>query len=235
MSRHRLLNAGTLLPLVAAILLVVAVACGSSATATPAPTTAAAATSTPAAVAGPTATTARQLTPVMTAAPAPTEAAAVPVPSAQTMLKAPEPNPKRGGILQWAGLSDSPHFDMHQCNTAACAMPQGPFFDNLVRYSPFDGGVEIIPDLAVSWDISDDGLIYTFHLRDGVKFHDGALLTSEDIEATFDRIIFPPTGMLSPRQSIFEAVTDVRIVDPLTVEFVLSAPRSFLPAAIASG
>ena len=153
----------------------------------------------------------------------------------QLMLQAPEDNPKRGGIMQWAGLSDSPHFDMHQCNTAACAQPQGPFFDNLLRYSPFDGGKEVIPDLAYTWEVSDDGLVYTFHLRDGVLFHDGAELTSEDVKATFDRIIFPPTGMISPRQSIFEAVTEVRTVDPLTVEFVLNAPRSFLPSAVASG
>ena len=151
------------------------------------------------------------------------------------MLKAPEDNPRRGGIMQWAGLSDSPHFDMHQCNTAACAQPQGPFFDNLLRYSPFDGGREVIPDLGYAWEISDDGLVYTFHLRDGILFHDGAELISEDIKATFDRIIFPPVGMISPRQSVFEAVTEIRTVDPLTVEFVLKAPRSFLPAAIASG
>ena len=44
--------------------------------------------------------------------------------AAATLLRAPELDPKRGGILQWAGLSDSPHFDMHQCDTAACAMPQ---------------------------------------------------------------------------------------------------------------
>ena len=67
------------------------------------------------------------------------------------MLKAPEANPKRGGVMQWAGLSDSPHFDMHQCNTAACAQPQGVYFDNLLRYSPFDGGKEVIPDLAYGW------------------------------------------------------------------------------------
>ena len=106
-----------------------------------------------------------------TATQPPSDAAeiATPVPlsgSAPLMLRAPEDDPKRGGILQWAGLSDSPHFDMHQCNTAACAQPQGPFFDNLLRYSPFDGGKEILPDLAYNWDVSDDGLIYTFHLRD---------------------------------------------------------------------
>ncbi|MDA1129779.1 MAG: ABC transporter substrate-binding protein, partial [Chloroflexi bacterium] len=160
-----------------------------------------------------------------------------PVPTAMPSTETPAMggDAKYGGILQWAGLSDSPHFDMHQCNTAACAEPQGPFFDNLVRYSPFDGGIELLPDLALSWDISDDGLVYKFHLRDAVKFHDGAALTSDDIKATFDRIIFPQTGMISPRQSLFEAVSEIRVVDPLTVEFVLKAPRSFLPAAIASG
>ena len=175
-----------------------------------------------------------------TATQPPSDAAEIATPAplagnAPLMLRAPEDDPKRGGILQWAGLSDSPHFDMHQCNTAACAQPQGPFFDNLLRYSPFDGGKEILPDLAYNWEVSDDGLIYTFHLRDGVLFHDGAELTSEDIKATFDRIIYPPLGMISPRQSIFEAVTEIRTVDPLTVEFELKAPRAFLPAAIASG
>jgi len=168
--------------------------------------------------------------PLPTATTAPTASAA-----AATLLRAPEPNPKRGGILQWAGLSDSPHFDMHQCDTAACAMPQSPFFDTLLRYSPFDGGKEIVPDLAYKWEVSDDGLTYTFHLRDGVKFHDGATLTSEDVKATFDRIIFPPTGMISPRRGTFEGVTEVKAVDPKTVQFVLKAPRGAFIAAIASG
>lgn len=199
------------------LMLAVLAACGSSSTTAPEATSAPAATTTP------------------TDAPAATESASVPVSSPQAMLKAPEPDAKYGGILQWAGLSDSPHFDMHQCNTAACAEPQGPFFDNLVRYSPFDGGKELLPDLAFGWDISEDGSTYAFHLREGVKFHDGSELTSEDIKATFDRIVFPPTGVISPRQSVFEAVSEIRVVDPLTVEFVLKAPRSFLTAAIASG
>ena len=75
-----------------------------------------------------------------TATQPPSDAAEIATPvalagNAPLMLRAPEDDPKRGGILQWAGLSDSPHFDMHQCNTAACAQPQGPFFDNLLRYS----------------------------------------------------------------------------------------------------
>jgi len=232
-SKYR---AGFLLVMV--LLLTVLVACGSSAaTAVPAaePTTAPAAEPTTAPAAEPTAKPTAKPAAEPAAKPAAEPTASVPVPSAQTMLKAPEADAKHGGILQWAGLSDSPHFDMHQCNTSACAQPQGPFYDNLVRYSPFDGGKELLPDLATHWDISDDGTIYTFHLRDGVKFHDGAAFTSDDVKATFDRIIFPPTGMISPRQAPFEAVSEIRVVDPLTVEFVLTAPRSFLPAAIASG
>lgn len=228
-----------------AMFLVLLVACGGASPAEPGDTsasqdqpTAAAAAPQPVATSAQPATGSQRAeeptaTPFATAVPTAPPKALTEAP--QLMLKAPEDNPTRGGIMQWAGLSDSPHFDMHQCNTAACAQPQGPFFDNLLRYSPFDGGKEVIPDLAYTWEVSDDGLVYTFHLRDGVLFHDGAELTSDDVKATFDRIIFPPTGMISPRQSIFEAVTEVRTADPLTVEFVLDAPRSFLPSAVASG
>ncbi|MDA0262687.1 MAG: ABC transporter substrate-binding protein [Chloroflexi bacterium] len=205
----------TAFSVVLVLLLSLLAACGSSATTEPQATAAA-----PTATAG---------------APASNAPTSVSVPAAEGMLKAPESNPKRGGVLQWAGLSDSPHFDMGQCNTAACAEPMGPFFDNLIRYSPFDGGKALLPDLATEWEVSDDGLVYTFHLREGVKFQDGAALTSEDVKATFDRIIYPPTGMVSPRQPLFGAVSEVRTVDSLTVEFVLTAPRAFIPSAIASG
>ena len=228
-----------------AIALALVVACGGTAPAEPQPQAPAApqaqaqpeATTAPAPAAGATPTAMPDVEPTATpfATAVPTVPPQVQAETPRLMLKAPEANPKRGGVMQWAGLSDSPHFDMHQCNTAACAQPQGVYFDNLLRYSPFDGGKEVIPDLAYAWEVSDDGLVYTFHLRDGVMFHDGAELTSEDVKATFDRIIFPPVGMISPRQSVFLAVEEVRTVDPYTVEFVLSAPRGFMPAAIANG
>ncbi len=151
------------------------------------------------------------------------------------MLHASESNPKYGGILRWAGLADAPFFDLHQCDTAACAVPMEPMYDTLLRYNPLDGSKTIIPDLAHKWDASGDGLTYTFHLRDGVKFHDGAPLTSEDVKASFDHIIFPPPGILSPRKGVFDAVKEVKAIDPLTVQFTLSTPRGFFLAAIASG
>src|SRR5262249_49270717 len=91
------------------------------------------------------------------------------------------------------------------------------------------------PDLAKSWKISEDGLMYTFYLREGVKFHDGAPLTAEDVVASFKHIITPPAGVLSPRQGLFEAVQEVVATDVLTVEFRLKEPRGFLLRALAAG
>jgi len=159
-----------------------------------------------------------------------------PTPASPTaLLRAPESHPKYGGVLRWAGLADTPFFDLHQCDTAACATPMEPMYDTLLRYNPLDGGKTIIPDLASTWEVSSDGLTYTFHLRDGVTFHDGAPLTAEDVKASFDHIIFPPPGILSPRKAVFDTVQAVTVVDPLTVQFRLRAPRSFFLAAIASG
>ena len=189
-----------LIPLLAVLLL--GVACGDDPT--PTPTT----TATPAA------------TPTATPAPTPT---ATPAPG---LLMAPEANPKYGGILRLGGLAKTPHFDMTQCGTLACIFPMGPMFDNLVRFSPFEPGYSVlIPDLATSWEISDDELTYTFRLRDGVKWHDGTPFTAEDVKATFDRIAFPTEGVVSVRKALFEAVTAINVIDPLTVEFVLRERR----------
>ena len=79
-------------------------------------------------------------------------------------------------------------------------------FDNLIRRDPRDSGKTIIPDLAHSWEIAKDGKTYTFMLRKGVQFHDGAELTSDDVKATFDRIAKPPQGISIPRSVLFKAV-----------------------------
>ena len=110
-------------------------------------------------------------------------------------------------------------------------------FDNLIRRDPRDSGKTIIPDLAHSWEIAKDGKTYTFFLRKGVQFHDGAELTSEDVKATFDRIAKPPAGISIPRSILFTTVSEITAPDKYTVEFKLSEPRppSFIMSAIASG
>jgi peptide/nickel transport system substrate-binding protein len=152
-------------------------------------------------------------------------------------LAAPEPNPKRGGVLRYAITSRPPHFDVHQSGTINSLGSQGCMFDNLIRRDPRDSGQTIIPDLAHSWDIAKDGTSYTFFLRKGVLFHDGAELTSADVKATFDRIAKPPPGILIPRSILFSTVSDITTPDKYTVQFKLSEPRpaNFVMSAIASG
>ncbi len=152
-------------------------------------------------------------------------------------LAAPEPNAKRGGVLKYGITSRPPHFDFHQSGTINSLGSQGCMFDNLVRRDPRDSGKTIIPDLAHSWEISPDGKTYTFHLREGVVFHDGADFTSEDVKATFDRIRKPPQGVSIPRSTLFATVEEITAPDKKTVVFKLSEPRpaSFMMAAFASG
>jgi peptide/nickel transport system substrate-binding protein len=101
-------------------------------------------------------------------------------------------------------------------------------YDLLVQIDPLNWN-RILPDLAKSWQVSADGLTYTFSLREGVQFHDGAPLTAEDVVASFNHIIFPPPGVISPRRGLFDAVREVVATSERTVEFHLKAEWLFPP------
>jgi peptide/nickel transport system substrate-binding protein len=148
----------------------------------------------------------------------------------------PDPSAKRGGTLRYGILNAPAHFDLHQSGTVANIGPQAPMYDCLIRRDPRDGQT-IIPDLAWKWDISSDGKKYTFHLRKGVKFHDGADLTAEDVRATYERIVRPPKGVVIPRSSLFTTVGEIVVLDPHRIEFRLTEPRprAFMLGSFASG
>src|SRR5437016_11660182 len=150
------------------------------------------------------------------------------------LLRAPEPNPRRGGVLKWGGLANSTLYDLHQTGTIANMGPQAPMYDLLVQVDPVHWD-QVIPDLAQSWTISADGLTYTFVLREGVQFHDGAPLTAEDVVASFNHIIFPPPGVISPRRGLFDAVREVVASGERMVEFHLKEPSGFFLRALAAG
>ena len=93
---------------------------------------------------------------------------------------------------------------------------------------------KIVGDLAELWTISDDGLTYTFTLRQGVKFHDGSPLTARDVKASYDKIIFPPAGVVSDRQSQYTMVEAVDVLDDFTVRFRLKRPSGSMLSSLAS-
>ena len=99
-------------------------------------------------------------------------------------------------------------------------------YDGLVRYR--DGTLEVEPALATSWEISEDGTMYTFSLREGVTFHDGSAFDAEAVKFNFDRMLdeshpYHDTGPF-PLAFFFSAVESVEALDPLTVRFTLNAP-----------
>src|SRR5207248_10831523 len=75
-------------------------------------------------------------------------------------------------------------------------------FDGLMDYKP--GSTELVPDLAQSYAISDDGLTYTFVLRDGIKFHNGRAVTPADVKYSLERAVNPATQ--SPGGGYFSAI-----------------------------
>ena len=101
--------------------------------------------------------------------------------------------PRRGGELAYSVLAAPPSFDAHQEATFAVLHTSAPFYSLLVKIDA-DHYPRVAPDLAESWSISPDGRVYEFRLRDGVKFHDGSPLTSRDVKASLDHVIFPPPG-----------------------------------------
>src|SRR5699024_5166173 len=85
------------------------------------------------------------------------------------------------------------------------------------------------PDLAEDWDVSDDGLEWTFHLRDDVTWHDGEPFTSEDVAHTFNEIVLDDS-LAANNASNYQMVEEVEAIDETTVVFKLESPNSALPA-----
>ena len=140
--------------------------------------------------------------------------------------------PKKGGTLNFSVVAEPPNYDCHASTTFALVHPIAPHYSLLVK---FDGKEypKVIPDLAESWTVAPDKMGYTFKIRSGVKFHDGSPLTSEDIKASYDRIINPPQGVVSIRKAYY-ADLSVEAPDPTTVIFKLNNPMAGVLEALAS-
>ena len=92
-------------------------------------------------------------------------------------------------------------------------------FEGLTRFGP-DGAVN--PGLAATWDISEDGTVYTFALRPGVTFHDGTTLTADDVVFTLDRA--RAEGSTNAQPGLFANIVSAEAVDELTLRVTLDGP-----------
>ncbi len=131
--------------------------------------------------------------------------------------------------------------------TTDCYMLPLNVFDRLVEaVTVAPGKSELVPGLAESWEISKDGLVYTFHLRKGVLFHNGEEFTADDVVYTFDRMLDPTTKALNTDILDFVDGAEERLdgktdstkglvaVDKYTVQITLKSPYAPFIAVMAS-
>lgn len=144
-----------------------------------------------------------------------------------------EPVPKRGGTLVFAVDSEPSNYDCHANVSFAFLHPVAPHYSTLLKFDTANYP-QINGDLADSWNVSPDKLIYSFRLRPNVLFHDGSKLTSADVKASYQRIAHPPAGVVSARQVDYASIGTIDTPDPLSVVFHLQWPDAGMLANFAS-
>ena len=142
--------------------------------------------------------------------------------------------PQKGGTLNFVVAGEAPSKDGHREQTYALIHPYAPFYSLLIRVNPENPqSSDFVCDLCVGGvpEPTNGGKTYTFKVREGVSFHDGTPMTSQDVKASYDRIIFPPEGVPSSRKTFFNMVESVEAPDDTTIVFNLKFPSgAFLPA-----
>ncbi len=136
---------------------------------------------------------------------------------------------KPGGILKVGLQADPTALDPHKQSLTAIWHVVEHIYNGLTRIKP---DLTVEPDLAESWEISPDGLTYTFKLRPGVTFQDGTPLKASDVKFSFERLVDPATA--SPSASDLASMERVEAPDDATVVLTLKAPDASLLAILAS-
>jgi peptide/nickel transport system substrate-binding protein len=191
-----------------ALAVIVALSLAGCAPASPAPPSSSAAANKPAAAVSPASQAAASDKPAAPVSPAAQAAAA-----------------RTGGTLTVAQPSDPAMLAINAAGIETYNVTHH-IFDSLFR---FDGNAKPVPGLAESWSTSPDGLVWTFKLRRGVKFHNGEDFTSEAIRYSIEKLKDPQAS----RRVFLTAVTEVRTPDDYTVEIVTNRPAPSLPIYIA--
>jgi len=133
-------------------------------------------------------------------------------------------------VLNFALSGNPDTLDPHKTAGTLTFQTLKSVYDTLVEA---DQTEKIVPALALSWDVSADGLTWTFKLRPGVVFHNGDKLTSKDVKATFDRV--RDKTLASPKAAEYASIASIETPDDATVVFKLSQPSAPFLGALASG
>ena len=137
--------------------------------------------------------------------------------------------PKPGGTLRVAWEADVTGLDPHLSTGIQAYFVVGNLFNSLVT---IDAELNYVPELAESWDVLEDGKVYVFHLRQGVKFHDGTDFDAEAVRWNYQRIINPEEKAIDA--GFYSIVEAVEVVDPHTVKFILKHPSATLLPVMAA-
>ena len=135
--------------------------------------------------------------------------------------------PKMGGTLRAAWQSGWESLDPHVASSEASFQILNNVLETLTF---FDNDMNLIPWLADSWEQSDDGLTWTFHLHPGVMFSNGREMTADDVAWSLNRLIDP--DIASGNSWRIGTDTTITAVDDATVEITTSAPNATLPLAL---
>ncbi len=133
--------------------------------------------------------------------------------------------PRRGGVIRVGLDADTTGMDPHGASAAVDRHVYQNLYDKLVDINQ---DLQIVPMLATSWTLSNDGKTYTFKLRPNVVFHDGTPFNAEAVKYNFERMLEPG----SFRRSEIILVQKATVVDPLTVQIDLERPSSALLAVL---
>ena len=137
--------------------------------------------------------------------------------------------PKLGGTLRVAWEADVAGLDPFISPGVQSWHVEGNLFNSLLT---IDANLNFVPDLAASWDVLEGGKVYVFHLRKGVKFHDGTDFDADVVRWNYQRLVDPEEKALdAPYYSVVESV---EAIDAHTVKFTLKHPSMTLLPVIAA-
>lgn len=129
--------------------------------------------------------------------------------------------PAYGDTMIEATIGDASYLNPVLSSDSASGTVNGLVYNGLIKY---DKNINLIGDLASSWEVSKDGLTITFHLRKNVKWHDGEPFTAEDVKFTYEKLVDPK--VMTPYASDFERIKKLETPDPYTVKVIYKEPFS---------